>query len=52
MAKTTTFYGLPLFDEGDPANLIDQYNRAMTLIDRQMHIIATAQQITAISQNN
>ena len=52
MAKKTTFYGLPLFDEGDPANLMDEFNRAMILIDRQMHIIATTQQINANSQNN
>ena len=52
MAKTTTYYGLPLFDDGDPANLTDEFNRAMTLIDRQMHIIATTQQINNNSQNS
>lgn len=50
MAKATTYYGLPLFDEGDPANLTDEFNRAMTLIDRQMHIIATTQQINNQAQ--
>lgn len=39
--KTTRFYYLPLFYDGDPANLRDKWNEAMTIIDQRMHIIET-----------
>lgn len=39
--KTTRFYDLPLFYDGDPANLRDKWNEAMNIIDQRMHIIET-----------
>lgn len=38
---TTRFYDLPLFQNGDSANLRDKWNQAMTIIDQRMHIIET-----------
>lgn len=39
--KTTRFYDLPLFHDGDPANLRDKWNEAMNIIDQRMNIIET-----------
>lgn len=39
--KTTRFYDLPLFHDGDAANLRDKWNQAMQIIDQRMHIIET-----------
>ena len=36
MASTTDNFNLPLYDTGDPANLRDQYNSAMGIIDGEM----------------
>lgn len=35
----TRFYDLPLFYDGDSANLRDKWNQAMNIIDQRMHII-------------
>ena len=40
-SNTTRFYDLPLFFEGDPANLRDKWNEAMNIIDQRLHIIET-----------
>lgn len=39
--KTTPFYNLPLYDDGDSANLRDQYNNAITKVDKILHQINT-----------
>lgn len=36
MASATDNFNLPLYDTGDPANLRDQYNSAMGIIDGEM----------------
>lgn len=36
MASTTDNFDLPLYDTGDPANLRDQYNSAMGIIDGEL----------------
>ena len=36
MASTTDNFNLDLYDTGDPANLNDQYNSAMHIIDDTM----------------
>lgn len=37
MATETPFYHLPLYETGDPADLRDEYNAAMRIIDRTIH---------------
>lgn len=37
MATETPFYHLPLYENGDLADLRDGYNAAMRIIDRSMH---------------
>lgn len=37
--KITPNYGLPLYTDGDPADMRDKYNRAMEKIDAQMRIL-------------
>ena len=41
MPNTTPFYNLPLYEDGDPDNLRDQYNNAITKIDKILHQINT-----------
>lgn len=41
MASNTPYYNLPLFDTGDAANLRDNYNSAMNIIDQRLHILET-----------
>ena len=36
MASTTDNFNLPLYDTGDPANLRDQYNSAMEIVDNEL----------------
>lgn len=36
MASATDNFNLPLYDTGDPANLRDQYNRAMGIVDSEL----------------
>ena len=40
MASTTDNYNLPLYDTGDPANLRDQYNNAMGVIDGELKTLS------------
>lgn len=37
----TTTYGLPLYTDDTPADLLDGYNRAMVMIDRLIHQLET-----------
>jgi hypothetical protein len=37
MATETPFYHLPLYETGDLADLRDEYNAAMRIIDRTIH---------------
>lgn len=37
MATETPFYHLPLYESGDLADLRDEYNAAMRIIDRTIH---------------
>lgn len=39
--KTTPYYLLPLYGEGSMANLRDQYNEAMRILDQRIHILET-----------
>lgn len=39
--KKTPFYELPLYDDGDSANLRDQYNNAITKIDKILNQLNT-----------
>nr|DAP54512.1 MAG TPA: hypothetical protein [Bacteriophage sp.] len=40
MASTTDNFNLDLYDTGDPANLTDQYNASMRIIDKNMLTIS------------
>lgn len=46
MASTTDNYNLPLYDTGDPANLRDQYNNAMGIIDGELKTLSDADSTT------
>lgn len=55
MASTTDNFNLDLYDTGDPANLNDQYNASMRIIDQTMLTIsgtATTALNTATEANN
>ena len=52
MASTTDNYNLPLYDTGDPANLRDQYNNAMVIVDGELKKSADSTTAAMTTANN
>lgn len=45
MATETPFYHLPLYETSDLADLRDEYNAAMRIIDRTLHQLKIQEEI-------
>lgn len=52
MASTTDNFNLPLYDTGDPANLRDQYNNAMGIVDSELKKSADSTTAAMTTANN